>query len=308
MLSFSRVLRLVGAFVLLVAAPGSLRAADLGTCFGEPALQQPFVDADGQPLPFECAAEVEEFLNQAESVSSKRLGKGPTDPLRVLLESDGIRAHACFRRVDKEFRNERLDDGRTYHFLRDSFRHELAAYELSELLGLGTVPPVVARRFGGTDGSLQLWLEDTMSEKKRLERKLRPPNALEFGRQLWRMQIFDSLVSNIDRNLGNILIDAEWRIWYIDHTRAFARYRSPREPEPGLGLDPIFWERLRTVDDSAIRAAIEPYVESFAVDSVVERRRHIVDLFEERLDTIARSRPAKPPHVPALVGFIPPTH
>ena len=79
-------------------------------------------------------------------------------------------------------------------------------------------------------------------------------------------------------------------------------------PEPGLGLDPVFWERLHTVDDSAIRAAIEPYVESFAVDNVVQRRRHIVDSFEERLDAIALSRPAKPPNVPALIGFIPPTY
>ena len=296
-----------GVALFVAAGPSLVQAADPGRCFGEPALEQPFVDPDGRPLPFECAAEIEEFLQEARVVSSKRLGDGPTDPLKVLLERDGIRAHACFRRVHVEFRNERLDDGRTYFFLRDSYRHEIAAFELSQLLGLDTIPPVVARRVEGRDGSLQLWLEGTMSEKKRLERGLRPPDALSFGRQLWRMQIFDSLVSNIDRNLGNILVDEDWKIWYIDHTRAFARHRSPREPEPGMGLDPLFWSRLRTVDDDTIRAAIAPHVDSFAVDSVVQRRRHIVELFEERLDAIAQSRPTRPPLLPATVAFVPPT-
>lgn len=308
MLNATNLLRLAGLALLTLAGSSSVQAADVGPCFGEPLLVQAFVDPDGRPLPFECGAEVESFLRDARVVSSKRLGRGPTDPLKVVLELDGVRAHAAFRRVEREFRNERLDDGRTYLFLRDSHRHEVAAYELSQLLGLDTIPPVIARSIDGEQGSLQIWLEETMSEKKRLAKGLRPPDALAYGRQLWRMQIFDSLVNNIDRNLGNILVDQDWKIWYIDHTRAFARYRSPRDPEPGIGLDPLFWERLRTVEDSALRAAIAPHVESFAVDSLVERRRFVVNLFEERLSAIARSRPTRPPIQPALVGFIPPTH
>ncbi len=109
-------------------------------------------------------------------------------------------------------------------------------------------------------------------------------------------------------NLGNILIDRNWKLWYIDHTRAFARHRSPQDPEPGSGLDPTFWEQLRTVDDAAIRAAIAPHVGRFAVDRVLQRRRLIVGLFEARLNAITRPSPAKPPILPALVGFVPPTY
>jgi hypothetical protein len=33
------------------------------------------------------------------------------------------------------------------------------------------------------------------------------------------MRAFDQLIYNTDRNLGNLLIDGDWRIWMIDHTR-----------------------------------------------------------------------------------------
>ena len=35
------------------------------------------------------------------------------------------------------------------------------------------------------------------------------------------VRVFDQLIGNIDRNVGNLLITSDWRIWAIDHTRAF---------------------------------------------------------------------------------------
>jgi hypothetical protein len=35
------------------------------------------------------------------------------------------------------------------------------------------------------------------------------------------MRVFDQLIYNTDRNTGNVLYDTGWRLWGIDHTRAF---------------------------------------------------------------------------------------
>ena len=35
------------------------------------------------------------------------------------------------------------------------------------------------------------------------------------------VRLFDQLIYNIDRNIGNLMITNDWRIWAIDHTRAF---------------------------------------------------------------------------------------
>lgn len=42
---------------------------------------------------------------------------------------------------------------------RDAAIFESAAYELSRLLGLGRVPPVVERSIDGQKGTLQIWMQ-----------------------------------------------------------------------------------------------------------------------------------------------------
>ena len=44
-------------------------------------------------------------------------------------------------------------------------------------------------------------------------------------------KVFDELIINIDRNLGNLLITKDWRVVLIDHTRAFTPYPEIRNTE-----------------------------------------------------------------------------
>ena len=48
---------------------------------------------------------------------------------------------------------------------------------------------------------------------------------------MWVVRLFDQLIYNTDRNLGNLLIDKDWRLWMIDHTRAFKTFTEPEEPQ-----------------------------------------------------------------------------
>jgi hypothetical protein len=59
-------------------------------------------DPDGNPLPFQAPQEMEDFLVTAVVVSQEEIPVAVTKPRRILLDKDGVRAHAKFSYVDRE--------------------------------------------------------------------------------------------------------------------------------------------------------------------------------------------------------------
>ena len=47
---------------------------------------------------------------------------------------------------------------------------------------------------------------------------------------MWHVRLFDQLIYNVDRNLGNLVIDKNWTIWMIDHSRAFRLFDKVKTP------------------------------------------------------------------------------
>ena len=168
------------------------------------------------------------------------------------------------------------------HF-HDTYRGELAAYELSRLLGMSSVPPVVARTVDGVPGSLQLWIENALMERDRQEQGIEPPDRLLFRRQFREMRVFDNLIFNIDRNQGNILYDQDWNIWLIDHTRAFTPDRTLVSPKLIKSCSRTFWEHLRSLDEAEARERLRPYVSKAEVRALMKRRDLLVELLEARI-------------------------
>lgn len=109
-----------------------------------------WLDPNGNRLPFQTPEEVEEFLSTAQVVSMENIPKGVTKPKKILLEAGGVRAHAKFNYVDRQGQREKLADGTMEMYFLDSFRADLAAYELSRLLGMDGVPPASATSTGRT--------------------------------------------------------------------------------------------------------------------------------------------------------------
>ena len=158
--------------------------------------------------------------------------------------------NAIFRTVDISRQRIRIG-GRFHMFFRDSAMHECAAYALARLLGLENVPPAVARSINGRWGSLQVWVEGTMTGNDRRERGLQPPEPQEWFLRTMMITVWDQLIFNDDRNPGNILIEPDWDVWMVDHTRAFQRNPNLRDPEMVTHCERHFWERL--VDQIAAR-------------------------------------------------------
>ena len=45
------------------------------------------------------------------------------------------------------------------------------------------------------------------------------------------MRVFDELIQNRDPNAGNLLWTSDWKMWLIDHTRAFRLAKELLKPE-----------------------------------------------------------------------------
>ncbi len=221
---------------------------------------------------------------KAKVVSRKHTPLGVNRPYRVVLERDGVKMQAIFRKVSVKEKSLRLDDGSVELFFRDECLFELAAYRLSRLLGLDNVPPVVERKLFSTKGTLQAWLEESITEKQRREEKRFPKGMLNWLRQTHTMDIFDNLISNSDRNLGNMLIDPEWKLWMIDHTRAFRRNRELGSPDKIKFCPRVLWERLQKLDKKTIQEEMGGILVQAELQGLTARCDRMVEFLKELIE------------------------
>ena len=232
---------------------------------------------------FEGLAELETFLRTAEIIRSESVGAGVTHPTRITLESGGLRLRAIFRDVNVRKREGPGPEGKLRLKFRDCSRYECAAYRLDRLLGFDSVPPTVMRRIGRHRGSVQLWVEDAFTEAARLRTGIRPDQVRSWVTQFAMLRLFDELIANDDRNAGNILIDRNWKLWFIDHTRAFRTDRVLRSPSRIRFCARFVWDQLRGVTDGEIRDGLRPFLEESELESLILRRRLIREMLEERI-------------------------
>ncbi len=139
---------------------------------------------------------------------------------------------------------------------------------------------MVRRRYGGRDGTIQLWIENAFDEQARLERGLRSPYPDRWRRQKNVRTIFDALIHNIDRNQGNVLFDPDWNAWLIDHTRSFVAETDLPARRQIRRCDRDLWQRLRTADRRAAAERLEPYLTGRELRSLMIRWQRLVEHIE----------------------------
>jgi hypothetical protein len=240
--------------------------------------------SDGQALPFASEQDLLDYLRTAQGLSFKTLSHGITKAEKILLEQDGIAAQVVFHDVDSnEQRTKRLPNGNVVLYVKDSYRSQIAAYELSRMLGMENVPPTVERRFKSARGSAQLWIENAMTELDRVEKGLKPPDHIQWGRRYADMRVFDNLINNIDRNQGNLLVDASWNLWMIDHTRSFGRDRTLPRPELISRCSRRLWNRRVELDEDEVHARVSPYLKKTELRSIFFRREKLIEHLEEEI-------------------------
>ena len=237
-----------------------------------------WTDPDGKPLPFASDEELLAFLATADVKAEQALSGGVTFPTKILLEKDGVRADAIFRDINEDSSsNPSFGAGRDAIFFRDSYIYEPAAYKLSRMLGLDNVPPATLRKLKNKNGSVQIWVENSMTEKSMNKQGIKPPDEKRWNKQLQIMNTFDALVYNTDRNSGNVLITPDWKLWMIDHTRAFRRNPGLQQPDAIKQCERGFYQKLKGFDEKAAAAALKEDLSPYEIEALFKRRALLVE-------------------------------
>ncbi len=231
-------------------------------------------------------AEIEEYLIDAEVVRAEKLPVGVTDPLRLFLAPGGPTGSVVWCALH----------GRPRGFW-DSWKADVAAYEVDKLLGLDMVPPVVAKRYEGKMGRASAWVPDCTVWK--IDEPVKGPDKAAWTRQIVRMKMFDNFIGNTDRNQGNLLVDPAYNLILIDHGRAFTA--GKKLVSRMSRIDPDLWDSMQALT----REDLEPLEEGVMkgqVKKILERRKKMAKAIEKLVEKTS------PPAVflPRLASLPPP--
>jgi hypothetical protein len=203
--------------------------------------------------------EIEDYLRTAECVSVTTFG--PNRATRCNLPPGGPVARMAWRT---------LPPG-VYRGFRESYKAEIAAYEMDKLLKLDMVPPTVERQVDGNTGAAQVWVEGLIG----LKNGESPEDAARdnWENQLARMAMFDALIGFRDRNLGNTLRDASWQLILLDHSRAFTA--NSELPRKVTTIDRAFWQRIESLTRTQLDAALTRWLDEDEIAAILERRERM---------------------------------
>lgn len=161
-------------------------------------------------------------------------------------------------------------------------RREVAAFLVSEAMGLQLVPPTVYRKKGPLGpGSVQFFIQHDpeyhyFNFSSDDQQRLRP------------VALFDILINNADRKGSHVLIDPDNHIWLIDHGVCFHTEEKLRtviwdfadESIPGDLCDSVslLLEKLapENGNPSELATALQRYISPDEIDALRNRARDLL--------------------------------
>lgn len=244
--------RLITAFLALalILTPPA-HAAGLATVASQAA-----ATASSAKIWIDRYSEFEEYIRTAEIDRFEDIPLGVTRPKRAWLKPGGPAVSIAWKA---------LPPSRATGYW-ESYKSEIAAYEMDKLLGMEMVPVAVEKRWKGETAAAILWLVP-VHPWKAMEARPKPP---KWNRQAVLMKMFDNLIGNPDRNMGNLLVDDDWNLFLIDHSRAFID--ATNLPFKMEHIDRQVWDRMLGLDEPALTVAIGKWVDRRSVRAILTRR------------------------------------
>ena len=243
-------------------------------------------------------AEIEAFMLKADVVKTKGTPKGVTASLRATLSDGKITHDAHIQDIDESKREFQSMSGTEFNF-RDSWTFNIAGYKIDRLIGMNMVPVSVSRRYRSKASAFTWWVDEVaMDEGDRLKKKITPPDYKTWNEQMQLVRMFDQLIYNVDRNMGNLLITKDWRVWAIDHTRAFRNHEQLKSPANVTRCDRQVFQRLKELNADTLKREVGDYLDQWQIRSLLARR----DLIVKRIESLGPAglfdRSAVGTHVP----------
>ena len=211
---------------------------------------------------------IEEHLKTAAITSIEDLGTGVTRPRRAYLSPNEPVASLVWKVLPPGRRNGYWE----------SYKSEIAAYELDRLLSMRMIPPAVERRIGDETGAAVMWVSG-MKSVKELGGKV--PAGADWGKPIRQMLMFDNLIRNIDRNAGNILIGRPGDLILIDHSRAFTTDKKLQNKVERV--DAELWARMQTLTRENLTSALGTWLDQDAIAAIITRRDAMATAIDKQI-------------------------
>jgi hypothetical protein len=249
-------------------------------CFGAAHARQGVAAPERPAL---TPAQMEAFLLKARIARMRDPGKGVTDTRRATLVDGTFEHDAQIQFVERE-RAVLEPAGAVDLTFKDLWRYNIAGYRLAVLLGMNNVPVSVERQVEGRRAAVTWWIDNVaMDERERVRQKASGPDPERTDRQIHVMRVFDELIQNIDRNQGNVLWTNDWKMWLIDHTRAFRLGEELLKPDLLTRCERGLLERMRGLTTTSVTRVLGDAMTTQEVSALLVRRDLIVRHFDDRI-------------------------
>ncbi len=240
--------------------------------------------AQGTPSRY-TRPQMEDFLKRADIHERRSAGRGVTNSERATLSDGNLTHDAHLQFIDEHAATFASNRGTELNF-KDSYKFNVAAYRLDKLMNLNMIPVSVERKMLGRTGELSWWVDGTaMTELERKAKHLEPPDQDAWNRQMYCVRVFDQLIYNTDRNLGNLVIDKDWTMWMIDHTRAFRTNTTLMSVNNLVKVDRHMLAEIRKLNEPTLKAELKPFLNDMEIKGLLKRRDLIVKFFDAQIAT-----------------------
>lgn len=220
------------------------------------------------------ATEIEEYIRTAPITRTTDVPRGVTKPRRAYFAPGGPVESISWKP---------LRPGMVNGFF-ESYKSEIAAYEIDKLLELNMVPPKVERRVSGDLGVAVMWVVPTKSFADTRGAPTPPPAEAEsWNRQLVKAKMFQNLIGDLDPNLGNWLFDPMWNLILVDHSRALTR--TERLVHEMQRIDADLWARIQALTEETLTKAAGTWIGKGEVSAILNRRAKM----QAQIDKLVRS-------------------
>ncbi len=238
------------------------------------------------PEPELSVDQIKTFLKTAKVIRSRGTDKGVTAPKRLTLSDGTITHDAVFQAIDERQMVANLSGGgrsaQTELNFVDSYKYNIAAYEVARLLELDHMMPVyVERRWNGQIGSMSWFVPTMMDESERLKKKIQPPRPGDWNEQMYRMRVFSALVRDTDRNLTNVLVTHDWKVKMIDFSRGFRLQPELLHLKDLNKIDRRLLAKLDSLSREEVQKATVNFLTKSELDAMMQRRGLLVEHFKK---------------------------
>jgi hypothetical protein len=226
------------------------------------------------PAPSLTLEQMETFLLKARIERTRPIGEGVTNARRATLADGAITHDAQIQTVDES--RALFEAGKVVEInFKDSYRYNIAGYRVAVLLGLDNVPVSVERDYQGRPAAVTWWIDDVMMDEGTRTKKQ--------VSNIHLMRVFDALIHNTDRNQGNVLWTKDWKMWLIDHTRAFRLARELRNADQLQRVDRALLDSMRGLTAASVGKAVGTSLTRDEIESLIARRDLLVQFFDKRI-------------------------